>query len=1659
MPTVSLPLRIGDLIEVPPVQTVIRLEDGRTQPESIAGSFVFTAEVAAHFAVLTDAFLRDRGRGYFLQGDFGSGKSHFLTSLAAWLSGAPGAEVLTERHEGLRRLRDRGGRLLAVPVSLVRYRATTSLEQILVEAVEEALERAGEPCRLTPLSIFLAHLAELLREPANREGFAELAGIDPAEVPGWLESHRREAFSAGMRWIERLGLARPEALVEDRHETFARILEEVASRGFRGVVLLLDELSEFFRSKPDARRLNEDARTLQFLGELTASAPLWIVAAVQESIERTGDIAQVTFRKIKDRFPVKLALSTLHIRELLSQRLVRRKPGADEAIRRIYEDFRRQFPTFGWPFDHFRDVYPVHPATLALLEGLSDLFSEHRGIVDFVHSQVAGDPQRRIPGILDRPCHELLAPDSIYDHFASRLQEFSAFNVYPRHVVPHLDRVIETEIEEEEDRALARRLVRVLVLYQIHPTAEPPTVRGLTELAACLLGDQDPDLSVQFVAEALLDRIVAASRFLVRRPAPSGDPLEATYRVVTRDDPGKTLEARLRHVQESIGPEDTRLLVPVLAELPASMGWPGPELLDAGMERTVSWRGSSRRCLALFCAPGGEAEVHARVRERLEAGVVDFALVVGVGDSELRCEHAAFWRVPVPGDDALLREYLAARLLREELRPENPADAPLIDLAEEAAKRRAPAAAQAALGAVFEGEFLFPEIPLDPTARQLKRFDRLVEAAGEHLLEARYPRFARIAPRGVTPSPRLYQRLLEEWVIPGSLSLHAARERRLAEVVEGLAVPLGLVELRSGSYVFAPDLQAHPLLAALLGRLRPAAPTPLPEVLEELGRGPFGVPRDTAAFLLASLACAGIVSLLKRGRTLPLEFLHLASVETAEAVALGELLSPADRQTLMEECGFLAPAGGWEAFGLRQQREAWQAALKLKEKTGKLLEELHGRLEAVGDYSAFQALDREGVRRTLQAARDVLAEIKVSYPAREGLERFLAAWRGRGLTAEQLEGLRGLHRFLTRDAEQVIFIHHYVRHAAAEAAAEGDPELEALRAEVLERLESPELFARPEEAARLGEAFARFRDAYGRLYAEAHGAYHQRVGPAPLGKGAKRALEVLRRLASIDRLDQPPGLAALLRQVDGPQPQPCRRRVEELLLRAPLCDCGFQLGQAGPAPAQAGDLEGAIDACVAGYREILGRPEIQEALEARAYALKDASGAAAERLQRLLAAVRGGAAVSLVDLVDAATAEELGAALAGRVSVEHRSLADLAFQLAGRRLQPGQVQEVVAQWLSAPETGTVVALEGAEGTAPQAAPSGPPLWWEVLSAPLLGKSVPPPNPRALQTLASRLERHYPAARLRPTLQALENEGLLAFVAGERFHTQAVREAWLLLAERVLTGEGRMPDVPEAVLHADPEVAGRVHKRLATLAAVQGLRGAPLPEGLRLRLPLVSLFQDPWATDRVQRLAEEGLAALDARAGEWAALLPPLEPLELDRRITVVVIDAVPPDVWLEAAARCGPLLAGAVTSLSRLEAAPVTGESLAALFGLCEDALEGLAPRGATYHRAQGNEAAGLLQQLPPPSAEGPVVVHLGLFDRSAHRGTLDLPGMPDALVDLLDRELRPVLEACRSAGRRLAVTTDHGLSFTRRGLAHGAGGPFERVVFRALWEPVSGDR
>jgi hypothetical protein len=1645
-------LQIGDLIEVPPVQTVIRLEEGRTQSQSIAESFVFTREVGAHFSVLADAMLKDHGRAFFLQGDFGSGKSHFLAALSTWLSDRPGAALLSEHHSGLGRAKASARRILPVDISLLNYRAITPLERIVVENIENALTSRGIQTQLTPLTAFLDHFKTLLKTGEMADTFSRQLNKPPEDIDDFFREDPRRCYVEGVRFMKEQGLTLPEVLVEERHETIEKTIRAVRQAGFDGLVLIIDELSEFFRSKPDARGLNEDARTLQLLGEVANTEPIWIIAAVQESIERTGDIAQVTFQKIKDRFPVKFTLSTVHIKALISRRLVRHKPGAQEKLYEIFEYLRGQFPSIAWSFEEFQATYPIHPATIALLDGLGDLFSQHRGIVDFVHSRLSGDEDRQIAGILDDPSYQLLGPDSIYDHFSHRMAEFSSFYIYPKYVVPHLEEVIERILEDTEDRDLARRIVRVLVLHNIHPTAGIPTVGRLTALVSCALSDRDPDLNVQFVAETILDPLVRESMFLVRHPGDTADLFDTVYEVLTQEDPSKTLKAKIVARAGDIPADDTRLLLTPLSELPESTTWPGSAILGQGIFRQVTWLQSNRRVLVAFLTTQAASSLRDRIDRALSSSECDFAVVISTGKTEFECSHTAVLEISLPGgkeETSTLREFLAARQISSELRTSNPADAPLIQPAKEAVEHLRPLAHQAALTILYDGDFKEPAIVIEPVIRQMKRFDRLLETAGNFVLENRYPRYREVAPRKVLPSRLLYQRLLDDFIAPGRLSLKEAHARGLSDAIEGLATPLGLVEMRAGSYIFAPDPENHPLIGEIFGLLNAAGQTPLPEVLKALGTGRYGLPMDSALFIFSALAHGGLISLLKNNRPLPIELLRLNRVEMADALAPGDVIGKRDRETLIKTCSFLSPAGagGWDSFGLRQQREAWQAVIKFRDRAHKAITDIESRLGEVAEFSAFEAFDLDGLRSRLEILKILSSEIKVSYHAREGLERFLKSWRDTGFTSQDVEFIEKMQKFLNRQAEQFVFVNHYARHTAIDRITSGDQGIKALHGTVIHMLEQPELLIKEQDFPGLTRAFERFRSAYAEAYGGHHGNYYQLFEKKPLGRFAKRALIQLKRLASVEVLDRPAGMAEFLRKLEVPRGSVCKRNPVEELMRSPVCSCGFVPGEAAE-PAREIEPRDAIEKYLDDYMSILRGPEVKEAISARIYALTDAEPDTTGRLRSLKNILddEHTSSASLLDVLDDAATTELSLAMQGRVRIEKRSLKELVAQLGGRRLTPKQITKLVERWIAGNADNTVIAVQDdhAETDSGPSAPS----WWPMMHQRLF-TGEPTPGSGDLETA---LERIYPSADLSDRMARLDDLSLFDFLVTEPFHTNALQAAWLHLAERIITGSPWPQTAVADSRHVNPETAAKIRRRLEILKRIYRLRGAPFPDALQVRVALAQVLADLWASSQLRSLVHQKIQETAREGEQWLAALPPVAPVNLAPNPMVIILDGVPPDVWLETLEAAIIKLTDMVVSWQRLEVSPLTPLSIASLFGFAGDPLDEFNARGFEYHQVKGNEACGLMDLLPEFMPDKPAIIRVSLVDEAAHGALLRLDEMSQAICSFLEKELSRLHDICVRQKRRLIVTTDHGLSLTRSGFSHGKGGVYERAIFRAEW-------
>ena len=120
---------------------------------------------------------------------------------------------------------------------------------------------------------------------------------------------------------------------------------------------------------------------------------------MQEQIEHTGEIEYDLFRKIKDRYPVRLP-SHSRARQRPDRRAHSpQKAHLPSAVEKLAAELGEVYPKKSMDYGLFCEIYPIHPATLELLEEVRDRFSQARGIVDFALTQLLGNEARSIPAI------------------------------------------------------------------------------------------------------------------------------------------------------------------------------------------------------------------------------------------------------------------------------------------------------------------------------------------------------------------------------------------------------------------------------------------------------------------------------------------------------------------------------------------------------------------------------------------------------------------------------------------------------------------------------------------------------------------------------------------------------------------------------------------------------------------------------------------------------------------------------------------------------------------------------------------------------------------------------------------------------------------------------------------------------------------------------------------------------------------------------------------------------------------------------------------------------------------------------------------------------------------------------------------------------------
>jgi hypothetical protein len=454
-------------------------------------AYIVTDTIRHYFAQILEAVATGKGQGFWVQAEYGAGKTHFLAALAA---------LITNNHDGLwdlvhddeirnyrRRLGE--GRLFPVIVSLRGEGAAaglsdrTLLDVILDKGFAPALEKAGLSGKIQ-LTAAEDYVAWLERETTPELRQAIEAYVRQKTGQGLQEYRDYEGIEALAGQIAeycRRNAMQPRiaASVKDRLAHIYRQLVGARTGGYDGWLVVIDEYEGWEKARSDAaaRAADEDVlETLAYLLPRDLDHRVYTVVASQSAIP-----AKLHGSQGGDRFiPIPL-LASQNERDydvIVSRRVRGLNDERMPEISEHYDHYRRHFEfAANMREPEFRDVFPFQPRCFEVARHITsrDLPTARSGIAIFHEAVNDGELLAR-PSLIRVP--DLLRSAHLAQDCLSTPVYKAAYAIYKdtRETLTDLGL-------EPDDLRLARDILDTLFLWHVayQDTPRPMTLKELTQ--------------------------------------------------------------------------------------------------------------------------------------------------------------------------------------------------------------------------------------------------------------------------------------------------------------------------------------------------------------------------------------------------------------------------------------------------------------------------------------------------------------------------------------------------------------------------------------------------------------------------------------------------------------------------------------------------------------------------------------------------------------------------------------------------------------------------------------------------------------------------------------------------------------------------------------------------------------------------------------------------------------------------------------------------------------------------------------------------------------------------------------------------------------------------------------------------------------------------
>ena len=493
-------LPLADLVvQKPRPETTLALipaywEHGREMVES----YIFTDTIRQYFTQILESVATGTGQGFWVQAEYGAGKTHFLTALAALIANGQDGLWDTVHNDEIRNYRRRleGVRLFPVIVSLRgmgeadAFAGRTLLDVILEEGFGQALSKAGLEGQIQ-VTAAEDYITWLERDTTPELRQAVEAYVRRKTGQGLREYREYEGAEALARLIadycsQNAMRPRIAGSVKDRLAHIYRQLVGLKPARYDGVLVVIDEYEGWEKShaSPAARANDEDVlETLAYLLPRDLGLRVYTVVASQSAVP-----AKLRGSQGGDRFIQIPLLASQNERDydvIVSRRVRGLNEDRAPEISEHYQHYRRHFEfAKNLREAEFRDVFPFQPRCFEIARRITarELPTARSGIAIFY--EAVNDPALLAHSSLIRAADLLRSPHLTRDCLSAPVYK-AAHGIYKdtREALHDLGL-------EPEDQRLAEDILDTLFLWHV-AYQDTPRPMSLKDLAQATLTTSD----------------------------------------------------------------------------------------------------------------------------------------------------------------------------------------------------------------------------------------------------------------------------------------------------------------------------------------------------------------------------------------------------------------------------------------------------------------------------------------------------------------------------------------------------------------------------------------------------------------------------------------------------------------------------------------------------------------------------------------------------------------------------------------------------------------------------------------------------------------------------------------------------------------------------------------------------------------------------------------------------------------------------------------------------------------------------------------------------------------------------------------------------------------------------------------------------------------